>query len=371
MWLRTLILIFLTLHPKAALAEEPRPAELPPPDFSGTQYIDSKGCVFLKQGRHWSARRDPDNAVICGFPPSLSAWASVNASKPSTDLSAIEREMTMAVVTSGNATTILAPKAHMPGSRSQTNRGEHADINGRIAEQMDIYANLTHGPKIKFDPNERICDLLGLKTAGKETVGIISDPTGGYCSGYPSNPAYVYQYGQRVSKTSHAVPSTPIHENMASTGITRNDTKKGIMVEESTINPKTIMHGIIITENEADIVRNRHATKVGTVSGSIEKPDIRPRKISQSGKTDHNGENQSEEYIPATAQYVQIGRFNAEGSEIAIRALTKLGYPVVREKIVGKDGKRFIMAGPFATRERLVAGLNQLRKSGFKSAVAR
>lgn len=75
--------------------------------------------------------------------------------------------------------------------------------------------------------------------------------------------------------------------------------------------------------------------------------------------------------VPANARFIQIGRFDADGAGIALRALADMGYPVVRERVVGVDGKRFVMAGPFETRERLIAALDRLRKAGYKAALPR
>lgn len=57
-------------------AEAPRPpAELPPPDYAGTEYVDSAGCVFLRAGVGesvaWVARISPDRRQICGLAPTV------------------------------------------------------------------------------------------------------------------------------------------------------------------------------------------------------------------------------------------------------------------------------------------------------------
>ena len=72
MLLRILLVLLL---PGLALAQDFRPAEPPPPDFSARQYIDSKGCVFLRDDDSggWTARVSRDGAPICGYPPTLSA----------------------------------------------------------------------------------------------------------------------------------------------------------------------------------------------------------------------------------------------------------------------------------------------------------
>ena len=53
------------------------PAELPPAGFSGQQYVDSRGCVFLRAGYGgrvtWVQRITATRKPLCGYPPTLGA----------------------------------------------------------------------------------------------------------------------------------------------------------------------------------------------------------------------------------------------------------------------------------------------------------
>jgi cell division septation protein DedD len=58
-----------------ALARDPiRPAELPPADYAGQQYVDSKGCMFVRAGTAaevlWVPRVSREGTPVCGNPPS-------------------------------------------------------------------------------------------------------------------------------------------------------------------------------------------------------------------------------------------------------------------------------------------------------------
>lgn len=58
----------------AAGAEPLRPAELPPADYAGLQYVDSKGCMFARAGNEaevlWIPRVSRKGVPVCGNPPS-------------------------------------------------------------------------------------------------------------------------------------------------------------------------------------------------------------------------------------------------------------------------------------------------------------
>lgn len=58
-----------------AQARDPvRPAELPPASYAGQQYVDSKGCLFMRAGTGgqvlWLPRVTREGVPICGHPPS-------------------------------------------------------------------------------------------------------------------------------------------------------------------------------------------------------------------------------------------------------------------------------------------------------------
>jgi cell division septation protein DedD len=58
----------------AAVRAEVRPAELPPAGYAGLQYVDSRGCAFIRAGTAakpvWVIRVSAGGAPMCGNPPS-------------------------------------------------------------------------------------------------------------------------------------------------------------------------------------------------------------------------------------------------------------------------------------------------------------
>ncbi|HKL65902.1 MAG TPA: SPOR domain-containing protein [Roseovarius sp.] len=66
-----------------SLRNLPVPAEFPPVSYTGTQYVDSAGCVFIRagvgEGETWVPRLTRSREPLCGFTPSLAS------ARPDTD----------------------------------------------------------------------------------------------------------------------------------------------------------------------------------------------------------------------------------------------------------------------------------------------
>ncbi|TKW67730.1 MAG: SPOR domain-containing protein [Paracoccus denitrificans] len=363
----------------AALADPPQPAERPPRGYSATQYIDSAGCVFVREGGEWVAVMGDDNALICGFPPSTTAFPD-DASGPASstagkDSAQIERDLTQLVVTAGGEDMVLKDEMDLTesaGPATPARQGPAGDgirptngqipaspATGSIADEISrglaVRRSIGALPNTYLASDARLCALLGLQLAGDGTTVPGDDPTGGICTGQAVR---IGRYHVRdIESPATEVTAKRDPDTSAAAPAVRTDAQK----ERDAVRDQPEA----VTNMPSDSARRADRT----VAGSALRTD--DHRVDGSGEGPDKDRSAGMEMVGPDARFVQIGRFDAAGAEIAVQALAGLGYRVVRETRIAADGTRHIMAGPFTTRDALIAALDRIRKAGFGKAIAR
>jgi hypothetical protein len=69
-----------------SIGDRQTPAEFPPVNFQGNQFVDSRGCVYIRAGLDgattWVPRVTRDRKVICGFKPTFDAATASTTTAP-------------------------------------------------------------------------------------------------------------------------------------------------------------------------------------------------------------------------------------------------------------------------------------------------
>lgn len=116
LWLRAAVLgLSAGLALGGATFAQGVPAEIPPSSFTGDQYVDSQGCVFVRVGFgsavEWVPRVGRDRRAICGFTPT-----GVGSGGGAPDLAADSR---VTVIGGAAAPVAAAAPAQVPAAPAQ------------------------------------------------------------------------------------------------------------------------------------------------------------------------------------------------------------------------------------------------------------
>lgn len=391
------------------------PRELPPASFTGQQYVDSRGCVFLRAGlggrTNWVPRVSRDRAQLCGYPPTFGA-NQVVINDPAPDPAPAARPERTA-----RAAPSPAPEPTPVGRKP-----------------LDTVASITTPPKIRSVPSQR-----SMPEATYVPAPIILQPT-------PRKAAPAPRVAAPTPPKAEATRGIPAQRAATGTGSTGG--KIGCYSDAPVAERFAVQNGgsvVMCTRGDGDIANARpprvlEGAAAVSPSGYLERPGAAPKaqrvviSSQDSGvpkgykpafKDDRFNPDRAKgtregwaaqdqiwtkqtparlvedvqkakrkkvavrkvyvssksEQAPAKVQkpqatgrsFVQIGTFgqpaNADG---ASSKLSQLGLPVARSKIT-KNGKamQIVMAGPFGSQAEAKAALSAARRAGFGDAFIR
>ena len=377
------------------------PANMPPAGFSGQQFVDNRGCLFLRAGFgttvNWVPRVDRGHNPLCGYPPTFgqAVVAAVAAdmapdvkaqvvAAPPVAVAPVVQPVVSAppVVTAAPVVTAVAPQ---PQAAPQ--RGWLATLLfGEPTEAVQAPAAETPVAVVASQPGYVTAgvaapgQVLCYATAPKlERVLLRNGDTAQVCTrgdgtltGWVS-PLYPAGTGVGAALTGQAMAGAVLLGNSAAaTMVARRAVlapPKGYKLawKDDRLNP---MRAVGTAEGQAqqDAIWARTVPMV-LVSALPKKHGLRVLGLNI-GVSTMSAPDQPQGLGGA---YVQVGSFGVpDNAEAAKSRLAALGLPVAtRRSTSGGRVLQTVLAGPFAASGDAVAALSAVRAAGFGDAVLR
>lgn len=299
------------------------PAEIPPAGYSGNQYIDSKGCVFLRAefaGKtSWVARLGRDRKPVCGYDPTAVATTAPEAAP----VAAAPESAATPVATKEPKPAAKTPVAAKPAKAKATRKP------APVAAEPDtlaLVATRRVGGNATYCPGAANAAQRYLLSDGKRVTRCASDN------------------GEAVAFiNSLDVPGVVVSSRAPTAGEVRRATKAdqgGYRV--------TWVRGDLSPEGEAAFAE---AARGGVIiSDGVPTAPVAVAAPVASG----------------AGSFVQIGAFaDPANAERALQTLGRLGLPAS----VGVGGRlKVVLAGPFGSAAELSNAMALLRQNGYRDA---
>jgi hypothetical protein len=376
------------------------PAENPPSSFRGSQYVDSRGCVFLRAGIggrvSWVPRISRDRKALCGPSPAAAARevaaataAPVVAPAPRQVPRQVQREAVGAPMRTiaSQLPRVAVPVVRAPAPQRAATRVD-IPLPTAVQRRNGCPASSPYGAPVTLtdgrrsllcssNPNFNVQAALSAVQAQRNVPLARSAPThtpqiaGGYDGYTPRRPA-VGQAG-RVPQAGYAPrPADQVYApSVANDGYTpRRGTARPAADFEIPKGYKKAWMDDRLNPNRG----------IGSRRGEAQQDQVWTRDVPAKLVVDAPKQRRvyatSGSNAPQRARggyYVQVGTFGeaANAARSAAR-LQGMGLPVAKSRITSKGrAMQIVMAGPFRDAGSAQAALSQARRSGFGDAFIR
>lgn len=410
---RSFFTVLLGMTAGAAFAQGDVPAEIPPASYTGKQYVDSRGCVYVRAGISgntvWVPRVTRQRQQICGMQPTFGTQA--RAPEPP------------AVVEP--APVIAAPARSVPTAPARP------QVSADPGEPIATVASPTVAPQrgVTARTTERV-RTVQVKPAPRRTVAVAPVAKRPAQKKAPQAPAREVTniYGERPACQGGTAVSTryvnsgrlaPVRCGPQSEAYVTVETGAVASQRVARATAKTVVRPVQIKTPKGyrraweDGRLNPHRgprTATGDAQMELVWTNTVPRRLVKSYRTQDLAERaaleqpttrqrakakkktvrvtsrqrlsamnapaprkQAQTARKASHRFVQVGTFGVEQNALnTARRLQSSGLPVRLSK-VSKGGKTYtiVLAGPFGTQSQLNVGLSTARKAGFKDSFLR
>lgn len=376
------------------------PSNMPPASFKGQQWVDSRGCVFLKAGYGgqitWVPRVGRNRKALCGFPPTgltrgaievataedmakptASVVQEAPAIKPAaTKLASVAPGIPLAPMVKPQAALPVAQvpsKAYAPTPTVATRKAAPEVAAAPKAGYEVVAAVGPSGGQIGCYTSAPVAERVRTRNGGTAVVCTRGDGT---LTGWRP-PIFPRDAGVGASLTdpgvvaggspeNDAIPTPPKGYEMAWDD-DRLNPKRGKGTAAGWAQQDQIWTRDVPSKLVADEPVTKRKKKVVYVrTGS-------PVTVSTKGQAATVPVKKAVSKTAKAGTYIQIGTFgvvsNAEGAAARLKGL---GLPVARAKITsGSQPMQVVMAGPFGSASDTQAALSMARQAGFGDAFIR
>lgn len=375
------------------------PAEMPPANFQGQQYVDSRGCVFMRAGLSgkttWVARIGRDRRPICNAVSMAEAKARLDAPE-------LTSQAKPQVVAMQQPKAVGKPMATVASNmQAKTQIGLQAPIVVPGLAPAPLVAMPTKAAptvtaptvtaptvsrKARCPAEAPVLERMALRTGGTVLVCTRGDgtATGWLSPGYPTGVGGTIEntLGHQVMPQRHVTPNLQQNTVAAQAGAQAQTVIAGVAIaapkaaktqyvaawKDGRLNPlrgKGTAQGwamqaqVWTQKTPADLV----------VAKPAKQTDAKLRVTQSTRSVDQTTQ------APATkaARYVQVGTFgNPNNVATVAGALAAMGLPVAKSRMT-KSGRELVivLAGPFNSAQAAQTALGMAHQAGFGDAFVR